>query len=226
MYNKVVVLVLFLVVLVPVVMAADPVVVSNPSQGYSPNEVALLAAQVTQEVRKSQDEIISQVNAYNDENFMIFDQRMAGVITDIKTKVALGAIGAALIANALVAYFIMRTMKTYSYEKFLEKTIGKYEKNVASMQPDATSQGMQQMAQPSWDVQQPNQTLGMQYGQQFASEATQMNAWQSQPAYGGAWQSPVQTQPEYSRTPVSHEFINRNERIDDPMQSPQWTPER
>jgi hypothetical protein len=176
----------------------------------------MLAAQTAQEIRAAKDDIISAVNAYNDENFQIFDARMDEFLKDTKTKVALGAIGASLVANALAAYLVMRTMKRYSYETYQQKLIGKMQEE--AREKDNQIAGMQQMQQPDWAPQQPQNTMGMVYGQSQASEMSQMNSWQGQPAYFGSWQSPIDVKPEYSHRPAGYEHI------DDPMQSPQWDP--
>jgi hypothetical protein len=99
-------------------------------------------------------------------------------------------------------------MKNYSYEKYLEKTLDKYKSEIEASGRE--SKGIQEMQQPQWDVQQPAQTLGNEYGQVFASQQTQMNAWQAQPTYQGAWKAPIQTQPD----------------IQNPMDSPQWDPKQ
>lgn len=180
----------------------------------SQSQNKFMAAEVAQEMRTTKQEIIDAVKQYNDENFAIFDSRMQDFMKDTKTKVALGAVGAGLIANALAAYLIMRTMKRYSYEVYQEKLIGKLQEEV--QEKDNTIAGMQQMQQPQWAPQQPTDTLGMVYGQSQASEMTQMNAWQAQPAYYGSWQPPINVVPEYSHMPAGYK------NIDDPMQSPGW----
>lgn len=176
-----------------------------------------LAAEVSREMRDAKDEIITSVKSYQDENFQIFDVRMTTFMTETKTKVALGAIGAALIANAIVALILFRVTRNYSYEKYLEGRLANF-KDSGDTRP--LSPGMANMQQPTWNDQVPNQTMGMIYGQEAAAQMTQMNAWQAQPAYQGAWQPPLEVEPEYNRTPGGHYRADSN----DPMDSPGWNP--
>ena len=214
MYNKIAWFMLLLVVL-PFAFAADPLpgTVVPPATG---NELFLgqaqgnqfLAAEVSRQMKLSQDAIIKSVKDYNDENFQVLDTRMNTLMNDIRMKTVLGAIGACLVAMGLSAFLLIRTMKNYSYEKYLEKTLDKYKSEIDASGRE--SKGVQEMQQSQWNVQQPAQTLGNEYGQVFASQQTQMNAWQAQPTYQGAWKAPIQTQPD----------------IQNPMDSPQWDPQQ
>lgn len=194
--------------IVPICVKAAPADVSSDiGSAALDQQNKFLAAEVTRQMKTSQDEIIKAVEAYNDENFQIFDARITTVVNDLRMKTVLGAIGASLVAMGLVAFLLIRTMKNYSYEKYLEKALDKYKSELES---GKGGKGMQEMQQSQWDVQQPAPTIGNEYGQVFASQQTQMNTWQAQPTYQGAWQAPIETQKD----------------IQDPMQSPQWDPQR
>lgn len=216
---------LIMLVFLPVVFAANSTVVSptfDINTGL-PTDSAnrFLAAEVTRQITTMQEAIVKSTNDYNDQNFILFDNRLSKALSDLRVKVALGVIGAALLVNALVAFFIMRTMKNYSYEKYQEKTIGKLQEAV--QEKDRTIEGMNQTAhQPEWFPQKTTETMGVVYGQAAANDMSQMNAWQAVPAYQGGWQAPIPVQPEYSHVPAGYKYMDN---IQDPMQSPQWTPQ-
>lgn len=179
-----------------------------------------LSAEVSKQIQASKDDTIRELKAYQDENFQMLDSRMSSTMQDVKMKTLLGVSGVALIVNALAAIIISRTYRKYSYEKYQEGIIGKQQEQMESLQQ---TPGMQQMQQPVWDPQQPQETVGMYMGQSAAFDGTQMNAWQAQPAYAGAWKAPLDAQPDYdyNREP---EVISRiiPGHLNDPLQSPEW----
>ena len=214
MYKQFVIFVLILVV-VPLVLAAD----APPTELFVGQAEGnkFLAAEVTRQMGVAKTDIIQAVNDNNDQNFMFFDSRMGQLMADIKMKTVLAAIGAAMVANAIITIVLLRTIKNYSYEKYLEDTLEKYKTHQEVI--DSPSKGMSGMQEQQWNVQQPADTLGNIYGQEFAGQATQMNQWLAQPN-SGAWRAPVDTQQEFVQQPYGYQPSS----IDDPMQSPGWDP--
>lgn len=159
-----------------------------------------LSAEASRQITAAQEEMLKQINANNDENFRVFDQRMSSLMTDIKLKVIVGGIGAILIANAIVGLAFIYVTRRYSYEYYLEKVLKQHldvqkeppkQKEVEEME-----KGLAQMQQQAWAPQQPAETMSTMFGQAAASQMTDMNQWQFQPAYEGAWKRAEQ--------PVSH----------------------
>jgi hypothetical protein len=132
----------------------------------------------------------------------------------------MAAAGASLVASAIVAFLMMRTFKNYSYEKYLEKMLAKETKRLSKDKRDVVP--LVEMQQPVWNPQQPQENLEMRFGADVAAQMSAMNAWQAHPAYAGAWQAPVNVQPEYNRAPMGR--FQDIDKIEDPMQSPQWDP--
>jgi hypothetical protein len=176
-----------------------------------------LSAEVARQMKDSKDEMLQEMKAYQDENFRIFDGRMQSLMDDSFQKVILGGIGAMLLAAGFVAYILTRYFKTYSYETYQQKLIGKQQEELEAKGLEL--QAMRGMQESTWNVQPPSQTIGMQMGQAWASEATGMNQWQAQPAYDGAWRAPIETQPEFTSTGSDR---RQSAEYDDPMGMPEW----
>jgi len=207
---------LMLVVLVSCVYAADyvPPSMSGIVSGTNLNSPGLpagtpvsgveagnrfLAAEVSRQMMLSKDDILKNLKEYQDENYRILDGRLIEAISDMKMKMTLGVVGAILFVNAFVVWILARKMRNYSFEKYQEDLIGKQQQQIDEMSHYQQQYGgVSQMQQPTWAPQQSPQTFGMAVGQAKASEMTQMNAWQAQPAYDGAWKSPIVAQPNYS----------------------------
>jgi len=174
-----------------------------------------LSAEVAKQIQTSSASMLKQMQDYQDENFRIFDGRMQQLMDDGFTKAILGGFGAMLLASGIVAYILTKYFKTYSYEKYQEKIIGQQQEQLQARGQEL--QAMREMQQPEWEVQRPQETVGMRYGQSWASDMTAMNQWQAQPAYDGAWRAPIETKPEFSKSgePQSAESEN-------PMGMPEW----
>lgn len=208
MYRKFVICVLLLIFLAQLVMAETddgPIEVGGSGSAVIDQQNRFLAAEVSRQMKTAKEDIIKEVNDYNDENFQVFDSRMNNLMQDTRIKVILGGIGAILIANAIAALILIRSWKKYSYEAYLENLLKKKEKEqpqqAQEVPQDVYQQAqLQQMQQTEWYPQQPQESLGMRYGQAQASDMSYVNQWQTQPAYAGAWQSPVETQPMPSNT--------------------------
>jgi len=199
------------------VMAADQPAGTTPIQNAQVDQAnKYLSAEVARQMKDSKDEMLKEMQAYQDENFRIFDGRMQGLMDDSFQNVILGGIGAMLLASGFVAYVLTRYFKTYSYEMYQQKLIGKQQEQMQLQEEEL--QGLRGMQQGTWDVQPPSQTIGMQYGQPWASESTVMNQWQAQPAYDGAWRAPIETQSEFTVTGER----KRTSESEDPMGMPAW----
>lgn len=203
---------LFMLLLVGLVSAADQPAGTTPV--VQPQEVEqanrYLSAEMSRQIKDSKEEMLKEMQDYQDANFLIFDQRMTDLMSDMKMKITIGAMGAVLFVNAIVAFLMMKKMRNYSFEKYQEDLIGKQQERIGELEQQKLQESMQWMQQPSWSPQQPNETVGMRFGQAQASQMTQMNAWQAQPAYDGAWKAPIVATPDYSYA--------------QPMQSPQQPP--
>ena len=224
MSRNVVTYALILVVLTPLVFADNFTAIDTSGLAPLDAQNRFLAAEVTRQLTVMQTNIIKDTHDYHDQNFQIFDGRMSALMADIRMKTVLGAIGAAMVANAIIALLLLRTMKKYSYEKYMENMLVKYQKQEEAK--DAPSKGLQGMQNPEWAVQQPASTLGYVKGHEFASQSTMMNQWQTQPD-SGAWRAPVETQQEIMQQPYGYQpqpSQPQSPPITDPMQSPGWDP--
>ena len=234
------VIVCLLLVILPysILAAADtppgvvPVTNSLSSSAEIDKANKYLAAEVSRQIADSQAKSLQEMKNYNDENFQIFDGRMSELVSDMKMKFVIGGLGVVFLAMGLGTYLMMKQLKRYSYETYLEQVI---EKQMLVGKPvdqpqytEAEQQGMQQMRQQEWHPQQSQQTIGMDMGQQWASEQTAMNQWQAQPAYDGSWKAPIETVPQYKEEWMQeHNFPAPKEQgrgtqeySDDPMNSP------
>ena len=65
-----------------------------------------------------------------------------------------------------------------------------------------------QLQQEEYMQQEPTPTMAMEYGNSQTGEMSQMNQWQTQPAYDGAWQSPQEYEPyvEQFSAPDAHQY--------------------
>lgn len=160
-----------------------------------------LSAEAARHIDEKSEEMLQEMKKYQDENFAIWDGRMYELVDDMKMKFIIGGLGVVLLGMGLTAYLMARYFRRYSYEEFLEGQLKTAQESVVNERDE----GVDQMQQTDWYPQQPQQTIGMEFGQQWASDSTQMNQWQAQPAYDGSWRAPVETV---------------KESIEDPMQSP------
>jgi len=150
-----------------------------------------LSAEVSRQIQNSQKELIAAVNTNNDENFRVFDDRMKSYMGDLKMKVIVGGIGAILLVNALIGLAYLYVTRRYSYEHFLEKRFDQYLKaqktSPQQKEVEDMARGLEQMQQQAWAPQAPEQSVSTMFGQAAASHMSDMNQWQFQPAYEGAW---------------------------------------
>lgn len=202
--HKYVVILWVMLLVVPYSMAAEEVLTGQEAANR------FLSAEVTRQMQQSEQSIIEAVNQYNDENFMAFDGRMASVMTEIRIKYLLAAIGASLISAGICTLVILRVVKNNSYERYLEKLVGNYEKQ-ESAKRDA--KGMEELQQEQWNQPKPNNPdLGQSLGPAAMAVASSMNQWQQQPAHDTAWRPP-DVQQEYR--PIVPQYRSPNDQ--DPM---------
>lgn len=171
-----------------------------------------LSAEVGRSMTQAKEEIITEVKAYNDENFQIFDARIIGYMQEIRIKMVLLSIGTMLIAGGIITLVLFRTIKNNSYEQYLEKTMQKYDQQLATEREK--SKGMEQMMQKEWQQERNAQTVTDQVGVAAAATMSQMNAWQAHPAHDTAWQPPQEYVQEYRPIPAPHYTAPNTE---DPM---------
>jgi hypothetical protein len=163
-----------------------------------------LAAEVTKQMAESQKVMVEELKANNDDNFRIFDQRMNALIQDVKMKIVLLGLGSVMIANAIVSFFLIQAWRKYSYERYLEQVI---DRQTEELSANSAQMGeFMKTLEPTWTPQQPTETVGMRFGQAAAAEMSQMNAWQMQPVYQGAWVSPQQPNQPYQNQPYQDPY--------------------
>jgi hypothetical protein len=192
MYSKIVIFSLIWLLIAPFIYSAEQDGISQSNK--------FLSAEVKREIDSAKDEMLTELKNYQDENFVVLDTRMISLMDDVRIKVTLGAIGAALVAQALTAIVLVRAMRNYSYETYLEKLL----KNTVAQNPQLPGDEFVQMQQKEWHPQQPINTIGMELGPERSAQATMMNQWQSQPAYAGSWRAPVDVQPNYQHIPADY----------------------
>jgi hypothetical protein len=233
---------LLLVVMTTSVLAADP----PPGVALPRNEPGTTVPATTEQVNRylsaeavrhmdaKSDEMLAEMKTYQDDNFQAWDARMYGLMDDIKMKFVVGGLGAMMLAMGIVAYVMMNHFKRYSYETYLQNQLD-------SQQADPMQGGYQpvpeQMQEQNWYPQETQPTIGSEMGQEWASESTQMNQWQVQAAYDGAYKAPVETHSEYKdewmqnnfpehnqkpQTPVQDEYKQQEQPLEDPYDSPEW----
>jgi len=215
---------LFLVLLVvPVVVSQDEISQAN----------RFLAAETTRQITVAKQELLRDVQSYQDENFRLLDSRMQQLMIDLKWKVMLSSLGAVLVAMGLVAFFLIRTMQHYSFEKYQERLLQRSGVGVDSgVGGGRDFSGVNALQQSAWSPQESNPTLSSQFGQAAASNMTQMNSWQMQPAYDGSWQSPERPvqradddRPWVNSVPGGYQTHSLSVDSEDPMDSPGWSPQ-
>jgi len=185
MLARVVACCIILVAVLPLSYAiSEPVNAQNSVETQNRYLNAELQRSMTAMEARLQENLIEN----NDINFRALDDRMVILMEDTRMKVIVGGLGAILVAQALVAIVMMRYFKRYSLEGYRDRT--------SASTVDKEENPIQEFQQPAWQPQQPKQTIGMQFGQNAAGNMSDMNSWQTQPAYAGQWVPPVETQKE------------------------------
>lgn len=160
-----------------------------------------LSAENTKAIEKMKVDILAEMTKYNDENFRIFDTRMQNLMVDVKMRLIVGSLGVILLANGVVALVMIWVTRNYSYEAYLTKIAKQNQVRVDSPEnAKKLERDMQQingMKQEAWQEQQPTPTMAMKYGEAEVANMSDMNRWQQQPAYQGAWVPPQQHTQQY-----------------------------
>ena len=196
--------------LVPLAVLADTTTdatqqVSSPIQNAISIQMdqanRYLSAENTKAIDKMKEDIIANITAYDDSNFQLFDNRMQVLMMDTKIKLIVGSLGVILLANGVVALVMIWVTRNFSYEAYLTKIAKQQQVKVDSVE---NAQKMQRdmkhindMKQEAWETQVPMETLAMKFGEAEAANTSEMNAWQHQPAYRGAWRAPEQHTQQY-----------------------------
>lgn len=174
---KYIAMVTLILALIPGVHAAEDVTSANK----------FLSAETARQIQASQDEMLQELKNYQDENFGVLDQRMGQQMQDMRLQVLLVVLGAGFVSIGIASFIVIRATQRYSYEKFQEDLQKKAEKE---QELYANAPVLPEQQQPEWYPQQPMNTVGQRFGQTQASQMSDMNAWQYQPPYAGAWTPP------------------------------------
>jgi hypothetical protein len=203
----------------PIVTQGTPVQVTNEPQSVVDARLSqansFLAAETSRMIKAEMETLQNEMQEYNDENFRIFDGRLADFSRNAKQQIIIGGIGAILVANALIGLALIWVFRRYSYEYYQQQLLEAKEKETELLKNDINDlKGFRQMQEQQWNLQQTPQTIGTVYGQEAAGNMSAMNQWQAQPAYNGSWQAP----PDNSQ---AYQYTTQNE-TQDPMARP-WT---
>ena len=180
MLLRLVVVGFILVLCLPFIYAAEGPTIDSTNR--------FIQAELKREMASMEASLEENLINNNDANFRALDDRMNELMDDTRMKVIVGGLGALLVAQAIIAMVMLRYFKRYSLEGYRERT--------SSSEVKTEENPIQQFQQPAWQPQQPKQTIGMQFGQNAAGNMSDMNSWQTQPAYAGQWVPPVETQKE------------------------------
>ena len=169
-----------------------------------------LTAEAKKEIQSQMNVVQDALIKNNDDNFRELDARMFELMEEVRTKVIVGGIGAVFVAQAIGMFLLMSSMKRNSYEAFVEKLAkehGLIPENQAELGEKERAM-LEQLQQMEYMQQEPQPTMAQQYGVSRTGEMSQMNQWQTQPIYDGAWQSPQEYEP----------YIERYASVDDQHQ--------
>lgn len=170
------------------ILAVIPLGVADNEPGHTTTTVSseevsrFLSADAQRLIRSEIGQVQEDLQAYQDENFLLLDQQMRAVITDAQKKLVLGVLGAMLVAGGFISWFMFYIARKYSYEQFLEAQLGTPGGHAYQ------DEGVQQMQQPEWQGYEQQQTIGMEQGQAYASNTSSFNDWQVQSPYKGGWE--------------------------------------
>lgn len=152
---------LMLLLLLPMVLADE---VTDAQSRF-------LSAEAQRLMQTEFDELETNVKNYQDENFRALDAEMRAVMTSAVQKLAIGVVGAMLLAGAGLMYLMIHINKKNQYQ-------GLAEPSQAAHQQQYEQHPVQEM-QSEWQYPQ-QQTFSGQYGQQMAGNASKFNEWQVQ----------------------------------------------
>lgn len=203
--------------------AADaPIVTAGEAQSQNLVNLQLqesnrfLSAEVAKQMKALQEDLLKKVNDNNDANFKALDDRMMALIEQERLRVVIGGLGAVLIANAFIGLAYLWITKRYSYETHLEKLIGRQQKEFDAFK-ERYDKTLQELQKDTWNVQKPQETIGMKLGQDVVSNQSQMNQWQYQAPYEGGWQRTDNVVPQ----PVYEQMQEMYQPMSEPWKEPQ-----
>lgn len=184
---------LFVIVSAVSVHAAEPLATADAGvqqqnlQSLQMQEAnRFLAAEATKQIKAMGEELEKKLKTYQDENFMMLDQRMDKTMRESQQRLIVGSAGAILLGGALIGYFMFHLARKYSYERYLEDELERRDAlQVQGFQQP--TEALQQMQQPTWQQQQPFQSVAMDMGQSV-SNSSQFNNWQVQSPRQGGWE--------------------------------------
>lgn len=179
-------------IIILVLFALPVIAVESPDQVPATNQAGLtqqskfLSAEAQRLIKDEITAAREELMAYQDENFIALDGQMKTTIGRAQKQLIIGSLGAFLLGGAIVAIIMFNIARKYSYEKFVEQQAA-YEERKNEYYQDPNVQAMQQ---EDWGNLQEamNPTLSQDYGQSFASNASQFSGWQKEAPYHGGWQ--------------------------------------
>lgn len=143
-----------------------------------------LSAETSRIIKDEMAQVEESLKSYQDENFVALDGEMRKVMVDVQQRVILGSLGAMLLGGAIVAIIMFNLAKKYSYEKVLEQQA----EHLQQQNDLYNDPHMQQLQNPDWGTQQYGNTVSSDFGQSFASNASQFSGWQQNAPYKGGWE--------------------------------------
>jgi len=183
-----------------------------------------LTAESKKEIQAQMKIVQDELIANNDNNFRELDVRMFTLMEEVRTKVIVGGMGAVFVAQAIGMFLLLNSMKKNSFEAYLTKLLeaqGAAPPMQASISPQE-AKTLEQLQQGEWSPQDESNTMATQYGAAQAGEMSQMNQWQTQPVYDGAWRSPQEYEPYIERyTPDESHMYTGEIPVQDPQQRAQ-----
>lgn len=160
-----------------------------------------LSAENSKALEKMKSDMLTELKAYNDDNFRVLDTRMQNLMLDTKLRLIVGSLGVILLANGIVAIVMVWVTRNYSYEAYLMKIAKQKQvpidapENAKNLERDYKH--INEMREEAWHTQEPTQTLAMKYGETETGNMSDMNRWQHQPARDGSWTPPAQHAQQY-----------------------------
>lgn len=177
--KKVILGVFLLLISVNVVLAAEATFDSNK----------FLSAEVTKQMKIMKEETVTELKSYQDENFAVFDARIANFLDDAQIKFLLAAIGTTLLTSGIVTYLLLNRIKNSSYEAHQSKIINNQQEQIQELQTN-----INEMQSQNWY---PQETYDEPLTQGQVSDQSRMNSWQSTSVSQNSWESPVKKEKNY-----------------------------
>jgi len=152
-----------------------------------------LSAEAVQTLRDMQKQMTTDLQANQDADFQALDDRVKAYQQRELQMVLLGTVGAVMVTSAGVAIFLFRIARKHAYEAYLmaqsetDRLNGLMQGNMPQIQQNWVQPPNDTMVQSEYAPQETFQTIGMDQGQSYASNASKLSNWQVQPPYNGGW---------------------------------------